>query len=310
MPTVLASAMETAVREARRFVGATCPNPPVGAAALDETGQILHVRAHERAGNAHAEAALLADCERQGLLARVRTLVVTLEPCNHHGRTPPCTEAILRAVPHGLTRVVYGEADPNPRVAGGGAARLRTEGLAVEGYSTAETRELLAPFAHRCRTGQPWVTIKVARDAQGNMIPPPGRKTFTSESSLTLAHTLRRESDALITGVGTVLADQPEFTVRRVPDHPGKRRWLVVLDRQRRTPPAWIQAREAAGFEVWLRDDYDSTLRELGEKGCLSALVEAGPGVTDALLTRPDRPWQRLVEFRVRDGSTDEIRVL
>jgi diaminohydroxyphosphoribosylaminopyrimidine deaminase/5-amino-6-(5-phosphoribosylamino)uracil reductase len=115
------------------------------------------------------------------------------------------------------------------------------------------------------------------------MIPPAGRKTFTSTASLVLAHQLRRRADAIITGAGCVLADEPAFTVRHVPDHAGKRRILAVLDRRGRTPPSYVAAARARGFEVWVRDDVRGLLAELGEAGALEALVEAGPGLLGAL---------------------------
>ena len=120
MENDLLEAMKAAIARAEEFAGATSPNPPVGAVALDETGKIIASAAHERAGEPHAEAALISLCEAQGLLQRVHTLVVTLEPCNHQGRTGPCTEAILKS---GIKRVAFGATDPNPKVAGNGAAR-------------------------------------------------------------------------------------------------------------------------------------------------------------------------------------------
>src|SRR4029079_2324066 len=130
-----------------------------------------------------------------------------------------------------LKRVVYAVKDPNPKVAGGGAEALRSNGLEVLEHPTAEAADLIAPFCRLVRSGKPWVVVKQALSRAGSMVPPPGQKTFTSEGSLLLAHRLRKESDAIITGSGTILADDPLFTVRRVPDHPGKRRFLALLDR-------------------------------------------------------------------------------
>jgi diaminohydroxyphosphoribosylaminopyrimidine deaminase/5-amino-6-(5-phosphoribosylamino)uracil reductase len=300
-------AFARALAEAERFAGATSPNPPVGAAAIDREGYLLSVQAHEKAGTAHAEAKVLDDCARRGLTGRIDALVVTLEPCNHHGRTPPCTEAILAA---DIRRVVFGARDPNPRVAGGGAERLRAAGVDVaevaEEALSRRCGELIAPFAHWARTGLPWVTVKRALDARGSMIPPAGAKTFASPESLRFAHELRRRADAIITGSGTVLADQPEFTVRRVPDHPGKRRWLAVLDRRGRVArdcPEWFEAARGRGFDVLAAADLAQTLRELGAQGVVEALVEAGPGLSEAVLAGGF--WNRHVV--ITQGTPDRI---
>jgi diaminohydroxyphosphoribosylaminopyrimidine deaminase / 5-amino-6-(5-phosphoribosylamino)uracil reductase len=309
MSDSFANAMRLAIEEASRFVGATSPNPPVGAAALDREGAVLGVQAHQLAGTGHAEARLLRDCAERGLSGRVETVVVTLEPCNHQGRTGPCTEAIL-ALPS-VRRVVFGARDPNPKVKGGGAERLKQAGL--ETLSLEESshpladacRELIRPFRHWVTTGLPWVTVKTARTAEGSMIPPPGRKTFTSPDSLKLAHELRRRADAIITGSGTILADRPELTVRLVPDHPGKRRWLVVLDRRGRVPADWLKEAEARGFRPVTGLGFEEALRFLGSEGALEALVEAGPGLSGAVLSTP--LWNDHVV--ITQGTPDRVEL-
>lgn len=217
--------MRLACAEARKWLGATSPNPPVGAAALDSEGKILALTAHQRAGELHAEAVLIEQCRRQNLLHLIDTLCITLEPCNHHGRTPPCTEAIIAA---GIKRVALGARDPNPHVKGGGIERLKQAGIEViSGINEDECRQLISSFAYAVQTGKPFVTLKRAFDPHGSMIPPPGQKVFTSPGSLRFAHRLRKKSDAILTGSGTILADNPLFTVREIPDFPGKRRfWL------------------------------------------------------------------------------------
>ena len=289
-------AFQAAIQKAQQFVGATAPNPPVGAVAVDRHGRILSVQAHERAGTGHAEAKVIADLRERGLLAEVDTLFITLEPCNHHGRTPPCTEAILASA---IRKVVYGVKDPNPRVAGQGALRLQAAGIDVSECADPELRkaceELIRPFAHWATTGLPWVVVKTALTADSSMIPPPGQKTFTSPESLRLAHELRRRADAILTGSGTVLADRPEFTVRLVPDHPLvasglKKRRLVVMDRRGRTPAEWIRQAESRGFEVLIRTDLQDTLKELGKMGVLEVLVEAGPELSSAY--SPQQPLE------------------
>jgi diaminohydroxyphosphoribosylaminopyrimidine deaminase/5-amino-6-(5-phosphoribosylamino)uracil reductase len=208
-----------------------------------------------------------------------------------------------------LKRVVYAVKDPNPKVAGGGAAELAKHGIAVSGHPTQAARELVEPFAHWSLTGRPWVVVKQALDTSGSMIPPPGKKTFTSESSLRFAHRLRRESDAIITGSGTILADDPKFTVRLVPDHAGKRRFLAVLDRRGRVPESWLRQARERGLDPLRFTAVDEALAELGKRGVLQALVEAGPGLTAAFLD--GCLWNRHVIVQQGEpGTPDEIRDL
>ncbi|HEX4767920.1 MAG TPA: bifunctional diaminohydroxyphosphoribosylaminopyrimidine deaminase/5-amino-6-(5-phosphoribosylamino)uracil reductase RibD [Lichenihabitans sp.] len=311
----VASAFRSAAEAAKRFRGATAPNPPVGCALLDDAGDNLAIAAHTRAGQPHAEAAAIDFCRRNGTVARIDTVVVTLEPCNHWGRTPPCTGAIL-ATP--ARHVWIGAADPDLGVGGGGIKRLRDAGVDVHlledgddgelGACGDVCRDLIAPFAKQRLSGRPWVTVKQAIDEQGSMIPPPGRKTFTSDAALTIGHRLRKRADAILTGSGTVLADDPVFTVRRVPDHPGKRRRLVILDRRGRVPRAYREAAELRGFEVAIARDLGQALDELGRQGVLEVLVEAGPAVTASVLD--GGLWDEHVVLRKSaDGEPDRIEV-
>jgi diaminohydroxyphosphoribosylaminopyrimidine deaminase/5-amino-6-(5-phosphoribosylamino)uracil reductase len=282
-------AFRAALEAAKEFIGATAPNPPVGCALLDAEGEILVVAAHHRAGTPHAEARALAQARAQGLIERVRTAVVTLEPCNHTGRTPPCSEA-LRSSP--VREVWVGVEDPHAQAAGG-IARLRAEpdprrvfrlvdfpDLAAEHDACAA---LIAPFARRVTDGRAWMTVKQALDLRSGtptMIPPGGQTVFTRASSLLLAHRLRRATDAIVTGAGTVLADRPSFTVRHLPDHANRHpRLLVVCDRQGRVPRAWREEREVAGFHVLLTRDLASVPQLLAAHEANWAMVEAGPAL-------------------------------
>ncbi len=301
MNDLFSSAMVEACRAARGWMGATAPNPPVGAAALDSRGRVLAVAAHERAGTAHAEARLLSICRERGVLDQVATFCVTLEPCNHHGRTPPCAEAIIAA---GIPHVVVGTRDPNPSVQGGGIDRLREAGVRVtEGMAEVQCRQLLHAFAFSVVENRPWLTVKRAFDAQGSMIPPAGQKTFTSDSSLLLAHRLRKKADAILTGSGTILADWPTFTVRHVSDHPDKRRWLAILDRRKRVPGSYIAEAAQRGLDALIYDDLDAALADLHLRGVRDVLAEAGPALSDAILETAS--WCLAVD--IHKGASDRV---
>jgi diaminohydroxyphosphoribosylaminopyrimidine deaminase / 5-amino-6-(5-phosphoribosylamino)uracil reductase len=322
-PARIARAFHAALTDAARHMGATAPNPPVGCAILDARGEILTVAAHHRAGAPHAEALALRQCAQAGLMDRAAVAVVTLEPCNHTGRTGPCSEAILASP---IRTVWVGAADPNPRVAGGGAARLRAAGCAVHVLDdvpadpgdpatvagapelAAACRALIAPFVHWSRTGRAWLTVKQAVDATGSMIPAAGRTTFTSDAALTLAHRLRRATDAVVTGSGTVLADRPALDVRRVSDHADRAaRLLVVCDRRGRVPGDWRAAAMKRGFDVRICEDLALLPDMLGAAGALWALVEAGPGLLDALGVAG--LWDDWLTIRVGPDGTERMDV-
>jgi diaminohydroxyphosphoribosylaminopyrimidine deaminase/5-amino-6-(5-phosphoribosylamino)uracil reductase len=299
---------------ARAYEGATAPNPPVGCVFLDAQGQALATGAHGQAGRPHAEAEAIAHARAAGLGEKVDTVVVTLEPCNHHGRTPPCVEAILTT---GARHIWIACRDPNPGVTGGGGERLRATGLSVNFLSElehpsalsllAEAERLIAPFAKRVRTGLPFVTIKQAISATGSMVPATGQKTFTSLTSLELAHHLRRRADAILTGTGTVLADDPLFTVRLVPDHKDKQRMLVLLDRRRRTPTAYLDAAQQRGFAVHVADDLLEALHSIGAAGGMEVLVEAGPTLTTHMLAAGLWDEHVLIEQAANADGTDRV---
>ncbi len=288
LPPAVAQGFREAVDAACTYMGATAPNPPVGCAILDRDGRVLVAAGHERAGQPHAEAQALHRLAETGRLAEAHTLLVTLEPCNHHGRTGPCTEAILQTP---VQTVWIGCLDPNPHVGGHGADRLRGSGLVVHCLGTSPDGEearlhrdcqaLIAPFRRRVIDGRPWITVKQALDAANAMVPPPGVTTFTDHASLRLAHRLRRATEAVVTGAGTVRADQPHFTVRHLADHADRRRLLAVLGRS--LPDGYAAAAASRGFDVRLLPTLDELLPALNQAGVLWALVEAGPRLLHAL---------------------------
>lgn len=301
-------AFRRALAAARLHEGATAPNPAVGCVLLDAEGQMLAEAGHSGAGQPHAEAAAIALARKRGLEARIHSVIVTLEPCNHTGRTGPCTGAILSTP---AREVWYAMPDPNP-VASGGAAALAAAGLKVRRLADpallAEAARLLAPFATRLRLGRPFVTVKQALRG-GSMIPPPGQKTFTSPTSLHLAHSLRRRADAILTGSGTVLADRPEFTVRHLPDVPGKSRILCILDRRGRVDEAYLAEARARGFRPMLAQDLGQALADLAAQGCNEVLVEAGPEVLASV--RAAGLWDEWVciEAAPQPGAQDTITI-
>lgn len=279
-------AMRQAIELARCYTGATAPNPPVGAALLDAAGNILASAAHAKAGEAHAEAKVLLDyieLRAAGAVPEAHSLVVTLEPCNHTGHTPPCTQAIIKS---GIKTVVFGTEDPNTAVQGGGAEFLRQQGITViEGVLNEECRQLITYFTYAKTTKRPWITIKRAFSKTNCMIPPAGQKTFTTEQALRTAHRIRKSADAILTGAGTVLADRPLFTVRHVSDHPHKQRLLIIATHHP-TPSLqnYKQCAEKNGFEVMFCDDIPTLLSELYRRDIHHLLVEAGPKLSGYML--------------------------
>lgn len=222
--------MRRALALARRGLGRTSPNPAVGAVIVKD-GEVLATGYHRAAGKPHAEIEALASA---GKSAERATMYVTLEPCNHYGRTPPCTEAIVKS---GLGRVVVGMRDPNPNVAGGGCEKLRQEGVEVrEGVLEAECRKLNEAFIKFVTGGSPMVTSKTAMTLDGFTATVSGdSKWITSERSRRLVHRLRDQVDAVMVGVGTVLADNPRLTVRAV-RRTIPQPYRVIVDTHLRTP--------------------------------------------------------------------------
>jgi len=301
--SLIKQAMSVACAEARGWLGATYPNPPVGAVALDEKGAILAKAAHRRAGEAHAEAALIELCRSKGILGDVAALCVTLEPCNHQGRTPPCVKTIIEAR---IRHVVIGTRDPNPHVFGGGRNALRESGVEVTyGVEEDQCRQLIYAFATQVETGKPWVTVKRAFDEKGNMIPSPGQKTFTSPDSLRLAHRLRKRADAILTGSGTILADKPSFTVRHVADYKDRKRLLAIFDRRERVSPYYLEGAREQGLEPVFYTNLQDSMADLAFRGVCEVLVEAGPLLTQSVLD--SGLWNMAVN--IHKGQPDRIDV-
>jgi len=303
--------LEHALDLARKGVGLASPNPSVGCVIVKD-GAILGDGFHQYALRDHAEIVAL---KQAGAKARGATLYVTLEPCNHTGRTGPCTEAIIGA---GISRVVAAMEDPNPKTSGAGFARLRAAGITVEtGVLEAEAQKLNEAFACWITTHKPFVTLKSALTLDGQLAVPQARGSkkrewITSEESRAEVQRMRHASDALLTGIGTIVADDPLLTDRS--GLPRRRRLLrVILDSKLRLSAkarlvetaqedlvvftgASVKSAKArklreAGVEIVPakmrggKVDLDLVLKELGKREILSVLLEAGARLNAAALT-------------------------
>lgn len=291
-----------------RNLGLTWPNPSVGAVLVSpRSNLILTQAATDRGGRPHAERIALADI---GELARGSTLYVSLEPCSHHGRTPPCVDAIVEA---GVVRVVTALEDPDPRVAGRGHAALRAAGIDVEsGIGSAQAARSHRGHVSRVTRGRPWLTLKLARTGDGYAGRRGERLMITGDAANAHAHMLRAHTDAVMVGVSTVMADDPRLDVR-LPGLEARSPLRIVLDSALRIPrtaqlvtstaagPTWIMCSEAApieaenrlrdlGIEV-IRVEADeagrvrasAALEALGSRGVTRVICEGGPSLADVL---------------------------
>jgi diaminohydroxyphosphoribosylaminopyrimidine deaminase / 5-amino-6-(5-phosphoribosylamino)uracil reductase len=224
--------MQRAVELAVRGIGLVEPNPPVGAVVVDEALALLGEGWHARYGGPHAEVAAL---EAAGESARGATLFVTLEPCAHHGKTPPCADAVLAA---GVRRVVICVPDPAPHTSGRGIERLRERGIDVEiGMCAEQGRELIAPFTKLMTTGIPYVHAKWAMTLDGKIATRTGNSQWISnDSSRARVHELRSRMDGILVGIGTVLADDPLLTARPQGKEPRRIPARIILDRRGELP--------------------------------------------------------------------------
>ncbi len=301
--------MAHALRLARRGLYTTDPNPNVGCVLVDDAGEIVGEGWHQRAGQLHAEPLAIQDA---GAKAIGTTAYVTLEPCNHHGRTPPCAEALISA---GIKRVVAATEDPNPTVSGRGYDKLREAGIQVEaGFLETEAVELNRGYTHRMRYGRPWVRAKLAVSLDGRTALSSGESQWiTGEDARADVHSWRARSSAILTGSGTVLADNPALNARV--DGLGPEELVqplrVVADTNLSTPvdaqlfdidePVLIAhssgtaedlaTLESAGAEVLACPaaggggvDLQALLTMLSERGINEVLVEAGQRLNGSLL--------------------------
>ncbi|MCR6652492.1 MAG: bifunctional diaminohydroxyphosphoribosylaminopyrimidine deaminase/5-amino-6-(5-phosphoribosylamino)uracil reductase RibD [Cellvibrionaceae bacterium] len=293
--------MQRACELALQGLNTTTPNPRVGCVLVGADGKLLAEGFHRKAGEAHAEVEAL---RQAGAAARGATAYVTLEPCNHHGRTGPCSEALVAA---GVVEVVYGMEDPNPRVSGQGLERLRAAGIRVRGpVLEAQVRALNPGFIQRMTTGRPWVRCKLAMSLDGRTAMASGESFWiTGEPARVDVQHWRARSCAIVTGITTVLKDDPALTVRGAEFGADPRQPLrVVVDSRLRTPPearllrmsgataiaTCAFSRPQIGAEIWGMPsiagavDLHALVKKLAERGCNEVLVEAGPTLAGGFL--------------------------
>jgi diaminohydroxyphosphoribosylaminopyrimidine deaminase/5-amino-6-(5-phosphoribosylamino)uracil reductase len=298
--------MQRALEQARLGMYITDPNPRVGCVLVKDE-KIVGEGFTSPVGGPHAEVNAL---RAAGEAARGATAYVTLEPCSHHGRTPPCVDALVNA---GIARVVFAVGDPNPQVNGNGQARLSTAGIRVEsGLLTDEAREINIGFFYRMTLGKPWVTVKLGVSLDGKVALANGvSQWITSETSRNDVQQQRARSSAIMTGVGTVIADDPRLTVRADIDTQGRKPLRVICDSQLRTPPSSRMFKEPGSIIVLTVSDDDAKINKLIEvgaevlevaadahggvdlaaamqllanRGCNEVLVEAGPTLSGRLI--------------------------
>ncbi|MBI2719511.1 MAG: bifunctional diaminohydroxyphosphoribosylaminopyrimidine deaminase/5-amino-6-(5-phosphoribosylamino)uracil reductase RibD [Rhizobiales bacterium] len=267
--------MDVALRLGRRALGTTAENPPVGCVIVKDD-RLLAVGWTQAGGRPHAETEALA---MAGEAARGATAFVTLEPCAHYGRTPPCAEALVAA---GIARCVVAVEDPDPRVAGRGLAILRAAGITVElADGATEARRDLAGFLTRIVRKRPYVILKLALSADGKIASEPGQRTpITGEAVRARVHLTRAQSDAILVGMETVVVDDPELTCR-LPGLEARSPKAFVMSRNRELPAG---SRLAARGAKLLRGTPAEAVAELGVAGINRLMVEGGAAIARAFL--------------------------
>lgn len=306
--------MNLALNLARETIGQTSPNPVVGA-VLVKDNQIIGMGAHLKAGEPHAEVHAI---RMAGEKAKDSTLYVTLEPCSHHGKTPPCSDLVIKS---GIKKVVIATTDPNPKVAGAGIERMRKAGIEVqEGLLQQEARALNRVFFYNIQTGLPYVTLKSAISLDGKTATVTGESMWiTGEEARTDVHRFRHQNDGIVVGINTVLKDNPSLTTR-LPSG-GKNPIRIILDTHLRTPfqakvitdcqaPTWIitgsevdpdkvTAFQESDIEIIKMETpqilIEDMLAVLGKRGITSVFVEGGSEVHGSFLK--ERAFQQVITY-------------
>lgn len=280
---LVSKAMGRALALAERGRGRVEPNPMVGATLLRD-GEIVAQGYHQKHGEGHAEVNALADAKAKGIDPRGLTMCVTLEPCSHYGKTPPCSKALIDA---GIKRVVIAMQDPYHEVAGRGIAMLRDAGIEVElGVMEAEAKRLNEPFIKRVTTGLPWVIVKWAQTLDGKTATASCHSQWISnEASRERVHQIRGRMDAVMVGVGTAIADDPSLTARPKSDkHILRVARRLVVDRSGRLPTDAKMLHDDGPPVSVLKGDLREELKQLASEGVTNILVEGGATLVGALL--------------------------
>jgi diaminohydroxyphosphoribosylaminopyrimidine deaminase/5-amino-6-(5-phosphoribosylamino)uracil reductase len=282
-------------------IGLSDPNPRVGCVIGRADGRLLARGFTQAAGGAHAEAAALLAARAAGTDVRGATAWVTLEPCAHFGRTPPCADALVDA---GLARVVIGVRDPHPLVDGRGAARLRAAGLEVdfadEGFAR-QCRELNVGFHHRFERGRPWVRLKAAASLDGRTALPDGTSQWiTGEAARADGHAWRKRAGAVLSGIGTVLEDDPRLDVRLVPT--ARQPLRVVVDSRLQTPPTARVLAPPGAVLIYAAAAAGEAAQALRERGAELAVLPGPGGKVDLSAMLDDLARRHVNELHVEAG--------
>jgi diaminohydroxyphosphoribosylaminopyrimidine deaminase/5-amino-6-(5-phosphoribosylamino)uracil reductase len=299
--------LREAIELAHEAIGRSDPNPRVGCVLGRSDGSVLGRGATQRAGGPHAEVVALRDAAGRNL--RGCTAWVSLEPCSHHGRTPPCCDALIEA---GVGRVVVAVADPYAEVDGRGIARLRAAGIQVdlaEGEVAREARELNIGFFARHERGRPWVRVKVAMSLDGRTALPDGRSRWiTGEAARTDGHAWRKRASAVLTGIGTVLADNPRLDVRLVQSELQPLR--VVLDSALRTPPSSRVLEPPGRVLIAAARDADGRADGLRRRGAEVLLMPGAGGHVDLPALVEELARRAVNELHVEAGAAMNAALL
>jgi len=298
-----ADPMAAALALAEQAVGLSDPNPRVGCVIVSADGRWLLGQGHtQAAGSAHAEIMALRDAQSRGLALHGATAHVTLEPCAHQGRTPPCCEALIAA---GLGRVVVAARDPNPAVDGQGMARLRAAGMAVEMAPAAAaeaSRELNIGFFSRMQRGRPWLRLKIAASVDGRTALPNGHSQWiTGPAARADGHAWRRRAGAVLSGSGTVLADNPRLDVRLLPT--ARQPARVIVDSQLRTPTDAALLQVAGPVLFCAADPAAERIAALQQRGAEVIRRPDGQGRVDLGAVLAELHRRQINEVHVEAGA-------
>lgn len=294
------SSIAQALTLAQQSLTLTSPNPHVGCLIVSAEGQLLGQGQTQRAGGPHAEIMALRDAQAQGHSVLGATVYVTLEPCCHQGRTGPCCDALIAA---GVHKVVASIADPNPQVCGQGFARLRAAGIAVEvGAAGPQSRELNIGFFSRMIRQTPWVRMKLAASLDGKTALENGASQWiTSEAARTDGHAWRARSCAVLTGIGTVLADNPRLDVRLI--ETARQPHLVVVDSRLETPPdAQLFGAERTVY-LYTASQNDARKAALEERGACVIYLPGDNGKVDLVAMLRDLGAREINDLHVEAGE-------